>query len=270
MHWKTALPMYNVSPRLTQGYETLLAELFDQVGVHATLEQPGTLIDFWRQPGLLVSQTCGYPYAAQLRGQVQLLATPAYDFPGCDHCDYSSVIVTRTGSGIAGLAQARGRVAAINDAHSNSGMNALRHAVAPFSNGAEFFRDVKWSGSHAASLALVAAGVADIAAIDCVTYGYIAQEYPERLRAISVLDYSASAPGLPFIAGGQVPLVLVERLRAALLWPSARLRAAMDVLRIKGFGYLDDAAYDCITVMAAVPARTMVTGPSATASPVVT
>jgi len=250
MHWKTALPMYNVSPRLQQGYETLLAVLIDEAGVRATPDHPVSLIDFWRRPDLMVSQTCGYPYVTQLRGQVQLLATPAYDFPGCDDCDYSSVIVTRAGSGIASLEQARGRVAAINDAHSNSGMNALRHAVAPFAGGGEFFGAIQWSGSHAASLALVASGDADIAAIDCVTYGYIAQEYPERLRAISVLDYSASAPGLPFIAGGQVPADLVERLRAALLWPSARLRSAMDVLRIKGFDYLDDAAYDRITRMA--------------------
>jgi len=256
MHWKTALPMYNVSPRLQQGYETLLAVLIDEAGVRATPDHPASLIDFWRRPDLLVSQTCGYPYVTQLRGQVQLLATPAYDFPGCDDCDYSSVIVTRAGSGVASLEQARGRVAAINDAHSNSGMNALRHAVAPFAGGGEFFGAIKWSGSHAASLALVASGDADIAAIDCVTYGYIAQESPERLRAISVLDYSAPAPGLPFIAGGQVPLVLVERLRAALLWPSERLRAVMDVLRIKGFDYLDDAAYDRITPMAGTMATT--------------
>ncbi len=66
-----------------------------------------------------------------------------------------------------------------------------------------------------------------------------------------MLDYSAAAPGLPFIAGGQVPVALVERLRQALLWPGARLRTAMDALRIESFDYLDDAAYDRITRMAA-------------------
>ena len=254
MNWKIALPMYNVSPGLQEGYETLLAVLIDDADVQATLAHPAalgeTLADFWRRPDLLVSQTCGYPYATQLRGQVQLLATPAYDFPGCEGSDYSSVIVTGARSGIASLEQARGRVAAINDAHSNSGMNALRHAVAPFAKEGEFFNGITWSGSHAASLQLVASGAADIAAIDCVTFGYIAQEYPERLQGISVIDYSASAPGLPLIAGRLVPPALVERLRAALLWPGDRLRAAMEPLHIKSFDYLDDAAYGRIERMA--------------------
>lgn len=254
MNWKIALPMYNVSSRLQQGYETLLAVLIDDADIQATLAHPAalgeSLPDFWRRPDLLVSQTCGYPYATQLRGQVQLLATPAYDFPGCEGSDYSSVIVTGARSGIASLEQARGRVAAINDAHSNSGMNALRHAVAPFAKEGEFFNGITWSGSHAASLQLVASGAADIAAIDCVTFGYIAQEYPERLQGISVIDYSASAPGLPLIAGRLVPPALVERLRAALLWPGDRLRAAMEPLHIKSFDYLDDAAYGRIERMA--------------------
>ena len=221
MHWKIALPMYNVSPRLQEGYETLLAVLIDDAGIRATLAHPGahgtTLLDFWRRPDLLLSQTCGYPYATQLRGHVQLLATPAYDFPGCDGSDYTSVIVTTTGSGIADLAAARGRVAAVNDAHSNSGMHALRHAVAPLARDGEFFREIRWSGSHAASLGLVASGAADIAAIDCVTYGYIAAEYPEWLRKITVLGYSAASPGLPLIAGRHVP----PAWSACAKWPSA-------------------------------------------------
>ena len=253
MNWKIALPMYNVSPRLQQGYETLLAVLIDDADIQATLAHPAalgaTLPDFWRRPDLLVSQTCGYPYATQLRGQVQLLATPAYDFPGCEGSDYASVIVTGAKSGIASLEQARGRLAAINDAHSNSGMNALRHAVAPLSKEGDFFGGITWSGSHAASLQLVASGAADIAAIDCVTFGYLALEYPERLRNISVLDYSAPAPGLPLIAGRLVPPALLERLRAALLWPSDRLRAAMQPLHIQAFHYLDDAVYGRIERM---------------------
>lgn len=252
MHWKIALPMYNVSPRLAEGYETLLAVLIDDAGVNATLAHPvahgATLPEFWRRPDLLVSQTCGYPYVTQLRGQVQLLATPAYDFAGCAGSDYSSVLITGAGSGIASLADARGRVAAINDAHSNSGMHALQRAVAPLAAGGPFFGRIEWSGSHAASVELVATGAADIAAIDCVTYGYLAHAYPERLRNVAVLGYSAPSPGLPLIAGRQVPPALLARLRGALLAPGARMRAAMDALHIRCFEYLDDAAYDRIAV----------------------
>jgi ABC-type phosphate/phosphonate transport system substrate-binding protein len=251
MNWRAALPMYNVSPRLQEGYEMLLSELLDAAGVQASLAHPDSLLDFWRRPDMLVSQTCGYPYVTQLRGQVQLLATPAYDFAACDGSDYSSVLIARAGSGISCLADARGRVVAINDEHSNSGMNALRHAVAPYGQGVSFFGREQWTGSHAASLEQVRTGAADIAAIDCVTWGYIAQEYPERVRGVRVIGHSASSPGLPLIAARQAPEELVQRLRAALVDPGARLRQAMRALKIRSCKDLDDAAYDRITALAA-------------------
>ncbi|MET0319353.1 MAG: PhnD/SsuA/transferrin family substrate-binding protein [Duganella sp.] len=246
MTWHAALPMYNVSPRLQQGYETLLSALLGAAGVRAALAHPDSLLDFWRRPDMLVSQTCGYPYVTQLRGQVQLIATPAYDFAGCEGSDYSSVLVARADSGVACLADARGKVAAVNDRHSNSGMHALRRAVAPLAGGERFFAGVAWSGSHAASVAMVREGGADIAAIDCVTYGYLASEYPARLDGLVAIGYSARAPGLPFVAGRLAPPELVARLRDALLAPGARLRQAMQALRIASFEHLDDAAYDRI------------------------
>jgi ABC-type phosphate/phosphonate transport system substrate-binding protein len=245
MTWLAALPMYNVSPRLRLAYEAMLAALLAQVGIDDPVDvvRDAALPDIWLEPDLLLAQTCGYPYVTALRSHVTLLATPCFDVPGCTGSDYSSVMVTRADSGITTLADARGRVVAVNDAQSNSGMNALRHAVAPLARDGRFFADVTWSGSHAASLRLVREGVADIAAIDCVTFAYLQQEDPAGVEGIVTLGFTAGSPGLPLVVGKAVSEAVVQRLRAALLAPGPALQAALQPLRIAGFAYRDEAHY---------------------------
>ena len=243
MTWIAALPMYNVSARLGQAYKALLATLAEEAGQVVSLESPADLPAFWRRRDLLLSQTCGYPYMTGLRGQVALVATPCYDFAGCSGSDYSSVIVVRGGADVDVLADAVGLVVTVNDLHSNSGMNVLRHAVAPLARGGRFFSEVVLSGSHASSVRMVREGAADIAAVDCVTWGYLAREDPDAVKGLKVLRYSVSSPGLPLIAGGAVDEELVLRMRGALLRPTLRLRELMDVLSILAFEYCSDADY---------------------------
>jgi ABC-type phosphate/phosphonate transport system substrate-binding protein len=245
MTWKIALPMYNLSPRLQQAWEELLGALLDELDLHveAELVRSPPLPAFWQRPDMLLAQTCGYPYMTLLRGHVTLIAAPCFDFPGCAGSDYSSVIVMRSGSGIASLADARGGVAAVNDAHSNSGMNVLRHAVAPLARDGKFFERIAWSGSHTASLRLVCDGEADIAAIDCVTYGYLKEEDPASLDGIAVLQHSAPSPGLPLVAGREAPPELLDRLRRALSYPGPQLVERMQALHISAFSQASDADY---------------------------
>lgn len=248
MSWTVSLPMYNVSPRLQREYEALLACVLADAGVGEEVELLAApeLPALWHRPDLLLGQTCGYPYVTALRGVASLLATPSFDFAGCEGSDYSSVIVTRAVDGVDSLAEARGLTAAANDLNSNSGMNVLRHAVAPLARDGRFFGQVKWTGAHAASLRAVREGEADIAAIDCVTFGYLSQESPDAVAGIKVLQYSASSPGLPLVTARAVPVPLQSRLRAALLSPSPRLRAHMAALRIKAFHHRPDADYNRI------------------------
>ncbi|MFZ4875675.1 phosphate/phosphite/phosphonate ABC transporter substrate-binding protein [Janthinobacterium sp. Mn2066] len=248
MTWKVALPMYNVSPAVREAYEALLDTVLDALradgwqGQVALVRDPA-LPGLWQQPDLLFGQTCGYPYMTQLSGQVQLIATPSYAMPGCSGSDYASAIVVRSNGPIRSLADARGLAAAANDAHSNSGMNVLRHAVAPLAVDGRFFGKVTWSGSHHASLGLVREGAADIAAVDCVTFAYLQQENPAWLEGLSVLQYSASSPGLPMIAGGQVPAEVVAQLRTVLLQPNPALQQLMHTLRIRAFEHRPHGDY---------------------------
>ncbi|MYM66735.1 PhnD/SsuA/transferrin family substrate-binding protein [Pseudoduganella sp. FT55W] len=248
MSWTVSLPMYNVSPRLQREYEALLACVLSDAGVSdevQLLAEP-ELPALWRRPDLLLGQTCGYPYVSFLRSVASLLATPCFDFAGCDGSDYTSVIVTRAVDGVGSLVEARGLTAAANDQHSNSGMNVLRHAVAPLARDGRFFGKVKWTGAHVASLRAVREGEADIAAIDCVTFGYLREASPYSIAGIKVLQYSASSPGLPLVTSRDVSEPLQARLRAALLTPSPQLRKHMAALHIKAFQHRPDADYNRI------------------------
>jgi ABC-type phosphate/phosphonate transport system substrate-binding protein len=254
MNWKVALPMYNVSPRLQREYEAFTASLLAQAEVQGEVEllSAPELPSLWHREDVLLTQTCGYPYMKSLRDKVSLLATPCFDFDGCEGSDYSSVIVTRTGGQVHALADARGLIAAANDPHSNSGVNVLRHVVSLLAHKGRFFGDVKWSGSHADSLRMVRDGEADIAAIDCVTYGYLKEESPESLRGTEVLQYTAQTPGLPLVTAHSVPEKLQRRLRDALLSPGAKLRAHMEALYIREFRHVADDEYERILRLEAV------------------
>lgn len=254
MTWKVALPMYNVSPRLQREYEGFAASLLAQAEVLDDVELLAAtdLPFFWQRDDVLLTQTCGYPYMKSLRSKAALLATPCFDFPGCQGADYSSVIIARADGDIQSLADARCRIAAANDPQSNSGMNVLRHAVSLLAWQGRFFSEVKWTGSHAASLRMVLEGEADIAAIDCVTYGYLKEEQPESVSGTSILQYTAQTPGLPLITARTVPEELQNRMRNALLSPSAALRKHMQALRIQGFKACTEEAYERILRIEAI------------------
>ncbi|RKU03915.1 phosphate ABC transporter substrate-binding protein [Burkholderia sp. Nafp2/4-1b] len=255
--WIAALPMYNVTPRHAALWRALLSDALDAfaraggpAGV-ALLEEPfEDLHTLWRREDLLLSQTCGYPYRMLgLRDTVHLIATPAFDAPGCDGACYSSVLVVSArahAGGATTLAACRGLRAAFNGSDSHSGMNAFRHAVAPHAHDGRFFGSVVSFGSHLNVLRALADGAADCAAIDCVTFAYVRDAMPELLNEIRIIGMTASAPGLPLIASKALEGRWVEALQDALDHAVAFDPERAAVLRLKGFERLSPGAYDTI------------------------
>jgi ABC-type phosphate/phosphonate transport system substrate-binding protein len=78
-------------------------------------------------------------------------------------------------------------------------MNLLRAAIAPLSIGSRFFESVVASGSHRNSAQMVAAGQADVAALDCVTYAHFQRLYPTSVADLRILCWTQPSPSLPFI-----------------------------------------------------------------------
>ncbi len=180
---------------------TAIGAYLRAAGVKAPAElDPAEPREVWADPRLLFGQTCGYPFTTALRGRVTLIATPIYSFEGCDgpnHCSFVVASAKSRGRSLAGFAGTR---AALNARDSNSGMNLFRALLAPIARGRPIFSEVVVTGSHAASLAAVAQGAADIAAIDCVSYGLLKQSRPELFDGVAVIGRTQSTPGLPFVA----------------------------------------------------------------------
>ncbi len=245
-----SLPMYDLpEPRAaTDDWWAGLARHFRIAGVTETpelLTRPGGGIDHWAGGNLLLSQTCGYPLVTALAGRVRLVATPCYDAPGCDGPRYCSLIVVHSESPARQMEDLRGARCAVSSVASWSGHHALRVLVAPLCGGEPFFRAAVASGGHAASIAMVTAGEADLAAIDCVTFSLMAAYAPDNVAGVRVLCQTRTAPGLPCItslsATDDELRALRDGLAAALADPALVDTRAM--LRIAGMEVLSEADY---------------------------
>jgi ABC-type phosphate/phosphonate transport system substrate-binding protein len=213
--------------------------------VPAALSRDRTTDGLWQDPGLLLAQSCGYPLLTSLLGKVRLVATPRYRAAGCSGASYGSVIVVRATDRSRDLLDLRGRRCAANQPHSNTGMNLLRAAVAALADGRPFFAGICWSGSHRNSLAMVADGTADLAAIDVVTLAHLQRIEPELTAQVRILDRTPITPGLPFITAGDADDRTLALLRTALFEVASDPAhgAIRDTLLLDGFEILDEAAY---------------------------
>ena len=138
-----------------------------------------------------------------------------------------------------------GEVCVINGPESHSGMSSLRALVAPVSRDGRFFSRVKVSGSHAASLAMIRRGEADVAAIDCVTYALMEAYRPAALVGTRKLGRTYRASGIPYVTRWNVAEDTVRRMRSALYraFADPDLASACRALYLKDIEALPLAAY---------------------------
>ncbi len=257
-----SLPMYDL-PELRPALDAFWAGIVRHLRRQGVTDAPAALVQdlpgsaLWSAPDLLFSQCCGADLTGGYAGAVRPLATPCYRAPGCRGSDYASVVVVAEDAAVSSLEDLRGKVAAINDRQSHSGMNALRALIAPLSRAGRFFAAVEVSGAHAASLAMVARREADVAAIDCVTYALLARHRPAALAGTRPLCETARAPAPPFVTRAGAGEDLIERLRAALraTCEDPGLAAARDDLLLEGIEVLPPSAYQRITAFERVAAR---------------
>lgn len=247
-----SLAMYVSPPSVAEATASLWGFLRDALrreglnGVPDMLDEEIRYDAAWTHHDLLLAQTCGYPYVLHLRGKARLVATPVYTHPGCDGPFKCSVIVVGKDSPFETLEDLRGARAAINEPDSNSGVNLFRAVIAPLARDGRFFSSVIETGGHRASIDAISAGNADVAAIDCVTYGNTLRFDPARLSGIRILAETPRGPGLPFItrasASDEEVAILRRALREAAVAPS--LAAVRDTLSLAGFAELSDADYE--------------------------
>ncbi|MFZ0601371.1 MAG: PhnD/SsuA/transferrin family substrate-binding protein [Roseiarcus sp.] len=244
------LPMYDF-PGIAAANDALWASISARLarsGVRspARLARGGELAALWRRPGLILGQTCGYPYVSGLKDAVRLIATPEYGFPGCEGASHRSFIIRGARDPRRSLREFRGATAALNAHDSNTGMNLFRAAIAPVARGALFFSAMIVTGSHEASVAAVAEGRADLASIDCVSFALLKRGRPELIERVAIVAQSRLSPGLPFIAAAGLPQATIAAVREALFaaLKDPDLAEARAALGLKGARVATPADYD--------------------------
>ena len=182
-----------------------------------------------------------------VQGRLALLATPCYVAEGCEGPTYRSRIVARSADPRRAFRDFVGGAAAINSKDSHSGFNILRWRAA-LEPRRPFFDRVVETGSHVASLAAVQSGNADIAAIDCVTFGLLERHRPATVAGIRIVEDTPAAPALPFVtaaaASAEEQQILREALAETLADP--KLRPARRDLLLDGIEELPLSRYTAI------------------------
>jgi ABC-type phosphate/phosphonate transport system substrate-binding protein len=236
------LPMYDHS-WLHPAHDRLWGLVRDRLrarGIDAPqrLSRDRDIAVVWNDSGLLLGQTCGYPYWKTLRRKVEILAAPIYGFAGCEGPNHRSFLVAHRDNSKTALAEFRGDKAAVNGFDSNTGMNLFRAAVAPLADGKPFFADVVETGGHAWSVFAIVEGRADIAAIDCVTFALLGAGAPHLVEQVKVIGETAATPALPFIASLALPAPTRAAVRQVL-----RELPPVPELGLTGVAFLPESAY---------------------------
>jgi len=213
--------MYDFPPlhAVTDAFWSAIAARLRAAGiadVPSSLTRDMGHVDTWRDPRLLLGQACQYPLAKSWHEAVQLVAIPAYAAPGCEGSRYRSAVIVRAEDPARRLEDLRGRRCAVNERDSNSGSNLLRAVIAPLADHGRFFSAVELTGEHLKSAQSVAAGTADVAAIDCVTYAHIGRLHTELAARLRILDWTPTSPGLPYITARATDPSTLSALRSAL------------------------------------------------------
>lgn len=251
------LPMYDL-PELasqTDAWWAGLVRHLEAEGLEGLPECPARAAApeaLWLAQDLALAQTCGYPLTHALAGRVRYVATPCYGAPGCDGPLYRSAIMVRADETITEPAELKGRRAGINDWHSQSGMNVLRHSLLPYAGSEPFFREVRVTGSHRASLAALRSGHVDVVAVDCVTLALLMRCAPAETGGLRRLAWSAPAPGLPLITRAMADNAELESLRRGLAaaFADPALAQHRATLGLTGMEVLSLESYDIIPAMA--------------------
>ncbi|WP_422371432.1 phosphate/phosphite/phosphonate ABC transporter substrate-binding protein [Hoeflea sp.] len=165
----------------------------------AALERDLDIESQWTAPGLVLSQTCGFPYANFLASRVTLIGTPSYALTGATAGHYHSVLIARKSEAPASLAELRDRRMAFNMSHSQSGFAAPIRLLS--ANKVVCEATPVETGAHRASVQAVANGQADWAAVDAVAWE-LARRHEPAARALEAFGRTPQTPGLPLIASG--------------------------------------------------------------------
>jgi phosphonate transport system substrate-binding protein len=197
---------------------------------------------------------CGYPYILahdQPVPKVELVAAPVPKAARYLHQPiYFSDLIVRKDSPLKTLEDLRGRTYVYNEETSNSGYNMPRSYLVNLGLTHGFFGKVLRSGSHEASIRMVAQGLADASFVDSLVLDYDRANGGEASK-VRVIDSIGPAAIVPFVVSASTPAAVTARLKASLLTmhEDPRGREILDQAFLERFAQVSDADYDGIRAM---------------------
>lgn len=215
--YRAALPMYDL-PEIraeTDGlWQSILGGLktrgFEADVAFIRPETEAETAALFAHPDLLLAQTCWGPISCGVAPPLHILAQPDFSpyVGGRGPLYRSAIIATGAGPNLALPASDEaaipidallGKRFAFNDDVSLSGYLGITRDVAALTGTDDpFYGDALPSGSHRTSVALVAKGNADIAAIDCKTWDLV-QRFDDAAKGVHVIGWTKARMGLPYV-----------------------------------------------------------------------
>jgi ABC-type phosphate/phosphonate transport system substrate-binding protein len=127
-------------------------------------------------------------------------------------------------------------------------MNLLRAEKASLAKGEPFFQSVALTGPQGAGAEMVAAGKADLTALDALAYDHLQRFRPELAAELRLLAWTVRAPGPPLVTSALADLATREALQLALRLTAEdpAQRDAMNDLRLDGFNVLPLSHYRAV------------------------
>lgn len=158
---------------------------------------------------------------------------------------YHSLIVARKDRGFKTVQDVRGMTFAFTDPNSTSGclVPSMHFRRDLKTDPKSFFKDVRFAGSHPASVLSVLNGSVDAAATNDLDLARVVKSGQARREDLAVLWTSELIPGAPMVVRKDLP----ESLRAAIIGALMTLgddKAALDQLGNGGYVYTNDSAFD--------------------------
>lgn len=163
---------------------------------------------------------------------------------------YTGIIIARKDSGITSMEQAKGKTFAFTDPNSTSGflvpnvIFARDMKVDP----KQYFKEVRFSGSHGASILAVKNGSIDVAATNDIDLNRMIQKGSVAMDELVILKKSDLIPGAPMAARKDLPASLKAAFAGALLQINDDPEA-LEILQNGGYAHTNDKNYDIIRYM---------------------
>jgi phosphonate transport system substrate-binding protein len=207
---------------------------------------------------------CGYPYILahdQPTPQVELVAAPVPKDPRYLHQPvYFSDLVVRKDSPFKTLQDLRGRTYVYNEETSNSGYNMPRSYLVKLGLTHGFFGKVLRSGSHEASIRMVAQGLADASFVDSLVLDYDRAKGFGEAAEVRVIDSLGPAATVPLVVSTAAGVTAPLKAILLRMHEDPKGRRILDEAFLERFAEVSDADYDGLRAMkkAAEDARFLV------------